>query len=153
VCGGGVQEEIVDTALCRYFSGDFEESWWESDWTGLNQTAFQQYQEEIKVLTHRKMQQQWCGEPPSDRWEIDDGTTMFKNAFEWSGFDKARDLRPTYYFNSASTVVALVSFLLWLSASPHRAAQAKILDKTRTPSSFLSYNPTFSLPHSCHGQN
>jgi hypothetical protein len=132
VCGGGVQEEIVDTALCRYFSEDFEESWWESDWTELNRTAFQQYQEEIKVLTHRKLQQQWCDEPASDRWGINKDTMTFKNAVEWSDYNKARDLRPTYYFNGASTMVALVSFLLWLSASPHRALQAKHLDKTCT---------------------
>jgi hypothetical protein len=146
VCGGGVQEETVDTTLCRYFSADFEESWWESDWTGPNRTAFQQYQEEIKVLTHRKMQKQWCGEPASDRWEMNGGTMMYKNEIEWSGFDKARDLRPTYYFNSASTAVSLVSLLLWLTASPHRKASAKALDKTRTSSSsFPQLTPAF--PH------
>jgi hypothetical protein len=144
-CGGGVQEEIVDTVLCGYFGGFLAGNWWEEQedgnvfvggtggegWTESNWTVFQQYQEEIQDLTHREQQQQWCDGPVSDRWNLNGGAMAYNHEEEWSGFNKAQDLRPTYYFNGASTVVSLVSFLLWLTASPHRSAPAKQLDKTR----------------------
>ena len=124
-CGGGKLEDIVDSILCRYFGGTVEEGWWEEEW--VKQEQFQMLQIELRALKHKQSQQHWCDDPASG---LDsDGGLTYSHKDSWSDHDKARDLIPTHYLNAASTATSSISYILWLTSSPHRSKAAETLDK------------------------
>jgi hypothetical protein len=140
--GGKIVQDVltVPTTLCHLYSNPpavfrapntsepTKFNWWLG---GLTEDERKKFKELEKRLSEEALKGLEFAE---EQWEFcesnSDTSEHVVNEDEWAGFNKAKELDPTHYFNSGSTAISLVCFIIWLFQSPRQTRPATSLDRT-----------------------